>query len=133
MPSNLEHQSAKREVELVEDAVELNPIFDVAAVTLRIGFLISAAFFVAGIIWSAIEREEIADHVRPIDSIPGDFASGTPMAAIDLSFLLLMLTPVITVLRIGVVFWQLGDRRYAALSLSVVAILGASLALALVR
>ena len=36
MPPNLEYQSAKREVELVEDAVELNPIFDVAAVTLRL-------------------------------------------------------------------------------------------------
>lgn len=133
MHSKVEHQSAKRELELVEDAVELNPVFDVAVLTLRIGFLIAALLFVTGIVWSAIEREEIADHVTPISSIPGDFASGTPMAAIDLSFLALMLTPVITVLRIGVIFWQLGDRRYAWLSLSVVAILGASLTLALVR
>ena len=87
----------------------------------------------AGIVWSAIEREEIADYVTPIEQIPGQLADGTPMAAIVLSFLVLMLTPVITVLRIGVIFWLIGDRRYAALSLSVVAILGTSLTLALVR
>jgi uncharacterized membrane protein len=131
MQTGTDIQAVEREA--IEDRIELTPVFDVAARTLRIGFLVAAAFFVAGLIWSAIEREEIADHVTPISSIPGDFADGTPMAAIDLSFLALMLTPVITVLRIGIVFWQLGDRRYAALSFGVVAILGASLALALLR
>ncbi|CAN5589521.1 hypothetical protein BH23CHL4_BH23CHL4_23270 [soil metagenome] len=119
--------------EAAGEAVELSPVYDVASSTLRFGFIVAAVLFVAGIVWSAIEREEIADHVTPIEQIPGQLADGTPMAAIMLSFLALMLTPVITVLRIGVVFWLLGDRRYAALSLSVVAILGTSLTLALLR
>lgn len=131
MQSDIDVQTAEREA--IQDQLELTPVYDVAARTLRIGFLVAAAFFVAGLVWSAIEREEIADRVTPISSIPGDFADGTPMAAIDLSFLALMLTPVITVLRIGIVFWRLGDRRYAGLSFGVVAILIASLALALLR
>jgi len=132
MQSDTRHQPAKLD-DVTAEAIELSPVYDVASSTLRFGFIVAAALFVAGIVWSAIEREEIADYVTPIEQIPGQLADGTPMAAIVLSFLVLMLTPVITVLRIGVIFWLLGDRRYAALSLSVVAILGTSLTLALVR
>ena len=44
-----------------------------------------------------------------------------------------MLTPVATVIVVAASFWRLGDRRYAALSLVVLAILGASIALTLSR
>jgi uncharacterized membrane protein len=43
------------------------------------------------------------------------------------------LTPVATVIVVAANFWRLGDRRYALLSLIVLAILGTSVALALNR
>lgn len=89
--------------------------------------------FVAGLAWSALAREEIATQVTPIEQIPGELAAGTPMAMVDLAFLVLMFTPVVTVMRVGIVFLQLGDRRYGTASLCVLAILGASITIALLR
>jgi uncharacterized membrane protein len=111
----------------------LAPIYAAAMSTLRCGFIVAAALFAVGIIWSAIAREELASEVMPVQDIPRSLAEGAPMAALDLAFLVLMLTPVATVLRVAVAFFRLEDRRFGMLSLVVLAILGASVTLALVR
>lgn len=115
------------------ETLELTAVYDVAISSLRMGFRLAAALFVIGIAWSAVEREDIATRVTPIEDIPRQLADGAPMAAIVLSFLVLMFTPVVTVLCIGVSFLRLGDRWYGLLSFVVLAILGASMALALIR
>ena len=65
--------------------------------------------------------------------IPGTVLSGNASGVIDLAILWFMATPVVTVIAVAVGFLRLGDRRYALLSLVVLIILGASIALSLLR
>ena len=130
MQSDIDHPPVQSSA---PESLDLTPVFTSAISTLKYGFRAAAALFVAGLAWSALVGEEIAAHVTPIEQIPAELASGTPMAMIDLAFLTLMFTPVAAVMRVGVMFLQLGDRRYGTLSLFVLAILGASISIALLR
>lgn len=113
--------------------LELASVYETAVVTLRFGFTVSALFFVLGLVWSIVSREEITHQVTPIQDIPGQLLGGTPMASVVLGFLALMLTPVIAVLRLSIAFFRMGDQRYAALSFVVLIILATSMALSLAR
>jgi uncharacterized protein DUF1634 len=115
------------------DTAALAPVYGAAIATLRYGFFAAAALFLTGLIWSAAAREDISENVTPIEKVPGQLADGTPMAMVDLAFLVLMFTPVVTVLRVGMVFLRLGDSRFGILSLGVLAILGTSITIALLR
>jgi uncharacterized membrane protein len=112
---------------------ELAPVYASTVSTLRYGFLLAAGLFAAGVIWSLIAQEELASEVMPVQDIPDALADGSPMAVIDLAFLALMMTPVVTVLRVSMAFFSLGDRRFGAASLVVLGILGTGVALALAR
>ena len=59
--------------------------------------------------------------------------SGQASGIIDLAIFGFMATPVVTVIAVAIGFLRLGDRRYALLSLVVLLILGASIALSLLR
>jgi uncharacterized membrane protein len=113
--------------------LELASVYETAVVTLRLGFTLSAFFFLLGLAWSIVAREEITHQVTPIQDIPGQLADGTPMASVVLGFLILMLTPVLTVLRLAVSFFRMGDPRYGALTFVVLVILASSMALSLAR
>ncbi|MCC6944705.1 MAG: DUF1634 domain-containing protein [Thermomicrobiales bacterium] len=108
-------------------------LYRVAMQTLRIGFLIAAALFVAGYLAVEISGGEFSHRVTPIDQLPGELLDGEPMAVLDLAFLLLILTPVVTVLRLALVFHRLGERRFALASAAVLGILLTSIVIALVR
>lgn len=108
-------------------------IYHSAVKVLRSGFFLSAAVLVAGAAWSIVDRHPLATGVLPFQEIPGALVDGNPSALIDIGILLMMLTPVITVLVIAVDFFRLGERTFVSLSLGVLAILATSIAISLLR
>jgi uncharacterized membrane protein len=77
--------------------------------------------------------EPIGLEADPIGDVLGAVRAGYASGIIDLAILWFMATPVVTVFVVALSFWRLGDRRYALLSLVVLAILGVSITLALSR
>jgi uncharacterized membrane protein len=75
----------------------------------------------------------MAESVMPIDAIPGELLDGEPMAILDLAFLMLIMTPVVTVFRLAMTYFRLGERRFAVISFVVLAILVLSATVALLR
>ena len=108
-------------------------LYRVAQQTLRYGFLAAATLFVIGSSALALAGDNMAETVMPIDTIPGKLVDGEPMAILDLAFLMLIMTPVITVLRLAMTYFRLGERRFAMISFVVLAILVLSATVALLR
>ena len=112
---------------------QLDPVYNQAIQTLRYGFLLFVTLFVTGLAWTLLAGDSIQEQVEPIAEIPGNLIDLQPMALLDLSFLVLMFTPVATVLMVAISFFKVGDRRYGALSLVVLLILAISISLSLLR
>ena len=119
--------------ELAARTERLEPLFDAAVKTLFWGFRLGAALLALGIIAALVKREPLGHEADPIAHVIAMVRAGYASGIIDLAILWFMLTPVATVIVVAATFWRLGDRRYALLSLIVLAILGASVALALNR
>ncbi len=119
---------------LLDPIDEQSPeLYREAMQTLRIGFLLAAVLFVIGYLAVELSSSEFSHKVMPIDQIPGALLDGEVMAILDLAFLVLIFTPVVTVLRLGLVFRRLGDRRFALVSFVVLSILLASVVVALLK
>ena len=118
---------------LGERTQRLEPLYDAAVRTLAWGFRLGAALLALGIVVALIKREPIGHEADPLSEIITTVRAGQAAGIIDLAILWFMLTPVATVIVVAVSFWRLDDRRYALLSLVVLAILGASIALAINR
>jgi uncharacterized membrane protein len=108
-------------------------IYQSAVQVLRGGFALSAVVLVIGAAWSLVDRHPLATEVLPFQEIPGALADGNPSAVIDLGILVMMLTPVLTVLVIAMNFSRLGERKFVTLSLGVLAILVTSIAISVLR
>lgn len=108
-------------------------IYDSAIVTLRYGFIVSAALLVAGIVWSITARHPLSSEVLPFADLPGALLDGDPTALIDIGILAMMFTPVAAVLAIAWNFARLGERKFVWLTLGTLAILVASIMIALLR
>lgn len=104
-----------------------------AVKVLRWGFFLSAAILVLGVVWSIIDRHPLSAEVLPFQEIPRALADGNPSGLIDLGILAMLLTPVVTVLVIALSFSRLGERKFASLSLGVLAILATSIVISLLR
>ena len=111
----------------------LAPLYDAAIWTLYWGFRIGAALLALGVVVAVVKGEPLGREADPIGEVIGQVLAGNASGIIDLAILWFMLTPVATVIVAAASFWRLGDRRYALLSLVVLGILGASIALALNR
>ena len=111
----------------------LEPLYDAAVKTLFWGFRLGAALLALGIVVALVKGEPLGHEADPIPDVIAMVRAGYASGIIDLAILWFMLTPVVTVIVVAASFWRLGDRRYALLSLIVLAILGASVALALNR
>jgi uncharacterized membrane protein len=120
-------------VELAARTERLAPLYDAAVKTLFWGFRLGAALLALGIVVALVKREPLGHEADPIPDVIAMLRAGHASGIIDLAILWFMLTPVATVIVVAASFWRLGDRRYALLSLIVLAILGASVALALNR
>ena len=119
--------------ELAARTERLAPLYDAAVTTLFWGFRGGAALLALGIVVALIKREPLGTEADPIPDVIAMVGAGHASGIIDLAILWFMLTPVVTVIVVAASFWRLGDRRYALLCLVVLAILGASVALALNR
>jgi uncharacterized membrane protein len=120
-------------VELAARTERLEPLYDAAVKTLFWGFRLGAALLALGIVMALVKREPLGQEADPIPDVVAMVRAGYASGIIDLAILWFMLTPVATVIVVAASFWRLGDRRYALLCLIVLAILGASVALALNR
>jgi len=119
--------------ELAARTERLEPLYDAAVKTLFWGFRLGAALLALGILLALVKREPLGHEADPIPDVIAKVRAGYASGVIDLAILWFMLTPVATVIVVAASFWRLGDRRYALLSLVVLAILGASVTLALNR
>ena len=119
--------------ELAARTERLAPLYDAAVKTLFWGFRLGAALLALGIVVALVKREPLGREADPLPEVVAMVRAGYASGIIDLAILWFMLTPVATVIVVAASFWRLGDRRYALLSLIVLAILGASVALALNR
>ena len=119
--------------ELAARTERLEPLYDAAVRTLFWGFRLGAALLALGILLALVKREPLGHEADPIPDVIAKVRAGYASGVIDLAILWFMLTPVATVIVVAASFWRLGDRRYALLSLVVLAILGASVTLALNR
>ena len=119
--------------ELAARTERLEPLYDASVKTLFWGFRLGAALLAVGVVAALVKREPLGHEADPLGDIVATVRAGYASGIIDLAILWFMLTPVATVIVVAASFWRLGDRRYALLSLIVLAILGASVALALNR
>lgn len=119
--------------ELAARTERLEPLYDAAVKTLFWGFRLGAALLALGIVVALVKREPLGHEADPLTDVIATVRAGYAAGIIDLAILWFMLTPVATVIVVTASFWRLGDRRYALLSLFVLAILGVSVALALNR
>lgn len=132
--SELNRDSVERETaELMARTERLAPLYDEARLLFIWGFRLGAALLALGIVVALVKREPIGLEADPIGEVLGAVRAGYASGIIDLAILWFMATPVVTVLVVALSFWRLGDRRYALLSLVVLAILGVSIALAMNR
>lgn len=121
------------------DMMESSPQADIAQLSLvarsilRLGFTLSAIVLAAGIALSIIQGKELAGRTDSFSKVLPAVFRGDPHGVIDLSILLLMATPLATVISLVIGFWKIGDRRYAGISLLVVAILMISVTMSLLR
>jgi uncharacterized membrane protein len=111
----------------------LTPLYDAAIRTFFWGFRLGAALLALGVVLALVKGEPLGREADPISGVLAEVRAGHASGIIDLAILWFMLTPVAATIVVAVGFWRLGDRRYAALSLAVLVILGVSIALALNR
>jgi len=119
--------------ELAARTERLAPLYDAAVKTLYWGFRLGAVLLALGVVLALVKREPLGREADPIPDVIAMVRAGYASGVIDLAILWFMLTPVATVIVVAASFWRLGDRRYALLCLIVLAILAASVALALNR
>jgi len=131
--SDAARAAAAGTAELAARTDRLVPLYDAAVKTLFWGFRLGAALLAFGIVVALVKGEPLGHEADPIPDVIAMVRAGYASGIIDLAILWFMLTPVVTVIVVAASFWRLGDRRYALLSLIVLAILGASVALALNR
>jgi uncharacterized membrane protein len=119
---------------LLEERTErLAPLYDTALRIFFWGFRIGAVLLAAGIVLTFVQGQQLATEAAPFSVVLSLVLSGNAAGVIDLAIIWFMIVPVVAVVAVAAAFWRMGDRRYAALSLIVLAILGASIALALAR
>ena len=119
--------------ELVQRTELLAPLYNLSRTIFVWGFRIGAALLLLGLVMAIITGQPIGHVADPLVGIPGAVLAGEASGVIDLAIFWFMATPIVTVIAVAIGFLRLGDRRYALLSLIVLIILGASIALSLLR
>lgn len=100
---------------------------------LRTGFRIAAVLLVTGLVIALIRQEALATEVDSFSKIPNALVHLHARAFIDLAIIAIVLTPVAAVVTIWRSFRARGETRFAGYTMGVLAVLGASIALSLVR
>ena len=130
---NKEHPFVSATGLLEERTERLAPLYETALRIFTWGFRIGAVLLIVGIVLTLVQGQQLATEAAPFSTVLSLLLSGNSAGVIDLAIVWFMIVPVVAVVAVAAAFWRMGDRRYAALSLVVLAILGASIALALSR
>lgn len=112
---------------------QLAPVFRAAIAVMTWGFRIGAALLVLGLAVAAAKRESLQHEVDPFVDIIPKILDGKAAGIIDLAIVVLMATPLLTVISVAFSFRRVGDRRYATISFMVLGILAISVLLSLLR
>ena len=112
---------------------ELGPLYQAAISTLTWGFRTGAALLAIGILLALARRESLNRVADPFAEVLPAVLDGEASGVVDLAIIWLMITPVLAVVVVALGFFRLGDRRYGALALLVLAVLGVTITLALGR
>jgi uncharacterized membrane protein len=128
-----EEEIARETVEFAARTKRLAPLYDETLLIFTWGVRLGAALLALGVALALVKSEPLGHVADRFDEIIAVVREGQASGIIDLAILWFMATPVVTVLAVAISFWRLGDRRYALLSLVVLAILGTSIALSLDR
>lgn len=99
------------------------------AAVLKWGSLLSGALMLAGVLWivAAADVPLQVGPPMPLEHLVAQLRAGNPYAVMQAGVLLLLLTPLVRVTVAAVSFWRDGERRYALVSLVVLAIILASI------
>jgi hypothetical protein len=116
-----------------ERVAELSPLYAAAGRVLAWGFRLSAALLAAGLLLALVRDEPLSTQAEPLPEVIDLVLDGHGAGLVDLAIVAMVLTPVATVVALAAGFLRLGDRDYALATLVVLAILGVSVALSLLR
>jgi len=119
--------------DFVDRAERLAPTYATAGRVLAWSFRVGAGLLVTGLLLAIFRGEPLGHELDPLGEIVPSLLAGRAAGVVDLAILWLMASPVFAVVAVAAGFLRLGDRRYALLSLLVLAVLAASILLALVR
>jgi uncharacterized membrane protein len=119
--------------DFVGRAEQLAPTYAAAGRVLAWSFRVGAGLLVTGLLLAIFRGEPLGHELDPLGEIVPSLLAGRAAGVVDLAILWLMASPVFAVVAVAAGFLRLGDRRYALLSLLVLAVLAASILLALVR
>lgn len=111
----------------------LQPLYTSAGLALAWSFRIGVALLLLGIVLAVLQRQPLNHVAGAFGEVVPSVLRGEAAGVVDLAVLWLMASPVVVVLIVAAGFWRLGERRYAALSLLVLLVLGVSIVLALAR
>jgi len=100
--------------------------------TFRVGIACSLCLVLLGFILSGITKTEFTDTVIPSSQFSHRLLELDPLAIITLGILILVLTPLLSVVLAMVNFLMEKDKLYLGISIAIVCILVLSLVLALV-
>ncbi len=124
---------ATEAADFVGRAERLAPTYATASRVLGWSFRVGAALLAIGLLLAAIRGEPLGRELDPLGEVLPAVVAGHAGGVVDLAILWLMASPVFAVVAVAGGFLRLGDRRYALLSLLVLAVLAASILLALLR
>lgn len=100
---------------------------------LRIGFRIAAGLLILGLAVAVVRQEPLERETNTLSEIPSSLANLHSAAFIDLAIITMVITPVVAVVAIYLGFRQSGERFFARCAAGVLAILGCSIVLAIIR
>jgi hypothetical protein len=112
---------------------QLGPVYRAAITIMTWGFRTGAALLVIGLAVAAAKRESIKTEVDPFVDIFPKIFDGTAAGIIDLAIVVLMATPLLTVITVAVALRRAGDRRYSTASFLVLGVLAVSVILSFLR
>jgi uncharacterized membrane protein len=111
----------------------LAPLYAAAGRSLAWGFRVSMALLAIGLLLSLLQDEPLPEQAEPLPEVLALVRDGEGAGFVDLGIIAIVLTPVATVLVLALGFLKRGDRSYALVTFVVLAILGVSVGISLLR
>lgn len=98
---------------------------------LRTGFTITVALLAVGLVLAIIRQEALPHDLDSPAGMVRDALSGDPGGFLGLGIAAVILTPLAATITVMITFLQIGDRRYAFITLAVILVLLVSLSLSM--